>query len=172
MGMKHWFHILCECDCWRGSGVCSSILCVSVTSWCECFCLEIRWSAFAVDLSSSRSRAASVWSFTFISENTKKAQLWGQLGSFTCSLISNLLHKAGKAELGGLTKSSTFPHGGAAEMRSHLASSRWLQSLTAHLWQHLIQISTCISIWFLVFVLFFLSDGSKPMTKMQILHYS
>lgn len=91
---------VCRCDCWRGSGVYSSILCISVTSWSECFFLEIRWLVFIMGLKSHRSRAVSVWSFTFLSEITKKTQLWGQLGHLHVASFQTCSTKRGKLTSG------------------------------------------------------------------------
>lgn len=88
-------------ECWRGSGVYISILCISVTSWSECFFLEIRWHmVFIVGLKSHRSRALES-EVSLSSLKTEDAAL-GPSRPFTCSLISNVLDKAGKADLRAL----------------------------------------------------------------------
>lgn len=78
------------------AGVYSSILCISVTSWSECFFLEIQWLELIMGLKSHRSRAVSVWSFTFISEITKKTQLWGQFGHLHVASFQTCSTKRGK----------------------------------------------------------------------------
>lgn len=87
-------------ECWRGSGVYISILCISVTSWSECFFLEIRWHmVFIVGLKSHRSRALES-EVSLSSLKTKKTQLWGHLGHLHVASFQTCSTKRGKLTLG------------------------------------------------------------------------
>lgn len=95
------------------------------------FFWEIQWFVFIVGPKGHRSWVTSVWCFAFISDITQTSPLWGQLA---CSLISNVLDKAGKVNLGSSWNRVHSLKVESIQWGHTSALSRWLPT---GLWLHM-----------------------------------